>query len=467
MALHKNYKLLVCLLIPLFILALPTSVIPLPELTIIQHRIIAIFVLAALLWIFEPVPVFATSLLIITLELVLISSQGINAFVQESGPVPMGELIPYTHIFNAFSSPIIILFMGGFALAIAASKYELDNNLARVLLKPFGKRIPMIMLGIMLITAVFSMFMSNTATTVMMLAIVGPLIAAAPRSDLGMKGLILAIPVAANTGGIGTPIGTPPNAIALQYIPEGQVTFASWMSFGIPFVVVQLAIAWFILCKFYPSKTGVLELKLDGKFQKSPRAYIVYFTFALTILLWLSTAWHGMNSYVVAIIPLAIFTLTGVIGKEDLKLFNWDVLWLVAGGIAMGMALEESGLASKIATSIDFTALPTMAVIVVLSIICVVMANFMSNTATANLIMPIAAAVATSLSGLDGDGGITTLLVIVALSASLGMMLPVSTPPNALAYSTGFIETKDLIKVGGIIGGSGLTLLYVAMLILL
>jgi sodium-dependent dicarboxylate transporter 2/3/5 len=357
--------------------------------------------------------------------------------------------------------------MGGFALAIAASKFELDNNLARVLLKPFGKRIPMIMLGIMLITAVFSMFMSNTATTVMMLAIVGPLIAAAPKSDLGMKGLILAIPVAANTGGIGTPIGTPPNAIALQYIPEGQVTFASWMSFGIPFVVVQLAIAWFILCKFYPSKTGVLELKLDGKFQRSPRAYIVYFTFALTILLWLSTAWHGMNSYVVAIIPLAIFTLTGVISKEDLKLFNWDVLWLVAGGIAMGMALEESGLASKIATSIDFTALPTMAVIVVLSIICVVMANFMSNTATANLIMPIAAAVATSLSGLDGDGGITTLLVIVALSASLGMMLPVSTPPNALAYSTGFIETKDLIKVGGIIGGTGLALLYIAMMVLL
>jgi sodium-dependent dicarboxylate transporter 2/3/5 len=139
----------------------------------------------------------------------------------------------------------------------------------------------------------------------------------------------------------------------------------------------------------------------------------------------------------------------------------------VAGGIAMGMALEKSGLAAKIATSIDFASLPTLAVIVVLSIICVVMANFMSNTATANLIMPIAAAVATSLHGLDGDGGITTLLIIVALSASLGMMLPVSTPPNALAYSTGFIETKDLIKVGGIIGCTGLALLYIAMMVIL
>ncbi|WP_220719101.1 SLC13 family permease [Agarivorans litoreus] len=467
MALQKHFKLLVCFIVPLLILALPTSLIPLPELTVVQHRIIAIFVLAALLWIFEPVPVFATSLLIITLELVFISNQGISALMTDSGAAPMGELIPYTSIFNAFSSPIIILFMGGFALAIGASKFELDNNLARVLLRPFGKRIPMIMLGIMLITAVFSMFMSNTATTVMMLAIVGPLIAAAPRNDLGMKGLILAIPVAANTGGIGTPIGTPPNAIALQYIPEGQITFASWMAFGIPFVIIQLAIAWFLLCKLYPSKTGVLELNLKGHFQQSTRAYIVYATFALTILLWLSTAWHGMNSYVVAIIPLAVFTLTGVIGKDDLKLFNWDVLWLVAGGIAMGMALEKSGLAAKIATSIDFASLPTLAVIVVLSIICVVMANFMSNTATANLIMPIAAAVATSLHGLDGDGGITTLLIIVALSASLGMMLPVSTPPNALAYSTGFIETKDLIKVGGIIGCTGLALLYIAMMVIL
>ncbi|WP_432468918.1 SLC13 family permease [Agarivorans sp. Z349TD_8] len=463
----KNIKLVVCFIIPLIILALPTSLIPLPELTVVQHRIIAIFVLAALLWIFEPVPVFATSLLIITLELVLISNQGVSAFITDTGPSPMGDLLPYTSIFGAFSSPIIMLFMGGFSLAIAASKFELDNNLARVLLKPFGKRIPMIMLGIMLITAVFSMFMSNTATTVMMLAIVGPIIATAPRTDLGMKGLVLAIPVAANTGGIGTPIGTPPNAIALQYIPEGQITFASWMAFGIPFVVIQLAIAWVILCKLYPSKTGILELKLSGCFQRSARAYIVYSTFALTILLWLSTAWHGMNSYVVAIIPLAIFTLTGVIGKEDLKLFNWDVLWLVAGGIAMGMALEKSGLASKIATSIDFTSLPTLAVIVVLSLICVVMANFMSNTATANLIMPIAAAVATSLNGLDGDAGITTLLIIVALSASLGMMLPVSTPPNALAYSTGFIETKDLIKVGGIIGATGLSLLYIAMMLFL
>ncbi|RKF14515.1 SLC13/DASS family transporter [Alginatibacterium sediminis] len=453
--------------IPALLLMLPDSAIPLENLSVVEHRIIAIFVMAALLWVLEPVPVFATSILIITLLVVSVSTHGLSMLTTADNYQNLGQLLPYSAIFNSFSSPIIILFMGGFALAIAASKYELDSNLARVLLKPFGNKIPMIMLGIMLITAVFSMFMSNTATTVMMLAIVGPIIAAAPKDDIGLKGLVLSIPVAANTGGIGTPIGTPPNAIALQYIPEGQITFAEWMSFGIPFVVVQLAIAWVVLNYMYKSKTGTINLSMEGSFQHSPRAYVVYATFASTILLWLTTSIHGMNTYVVSIVPLAVFTLTGVITKADLKLINWDVLWLVAGGIAMGMALEKSGLAVKIAHSIDFTSLSTMLVIVALSLICITMANFMSNTATANLIMPIAAAVATSLDGLSGDGGITTLLVIVALSASLGMMLPVSTPPNALAYSTGMIQTKDLLKVGGIIGATGLILLYVAMMIIL
>ncbi len=457
--------LLLCLALPLGVALMPLESIPLEGLTLVEQRILAIFLMAALLWVFEPVPVFATSLLIISLQAITISDQGLNWFT--SARPDLGDLLPYTSIFGAFASPIIILFMGGFALAIAASKYQLDTNLARVLLRPFGNQIHHIMLGIMLITALFSMFMSNTATTVMMLAIVGPLVALTPRDDLGGKALILSIPVAANTGGIGTPIGTPPNAIALQYLPEGAISFVQWMMMGIPFVVVQLAIGWFLLRKMYPARENTLELKLEGKFLHSPRAYIVYVTFALTILLWLSTAWHGMNSYVVAIIPLTVFCLTGVIGKPELKLINWDVLWLVAGGIAMGSALDKSGLAAKLATSIDFSQMAPWLVIVALSLICYVMANFMSNTATANLLMPIAAALAASMDSLAGDGGLTTLLVVVAISASLGMVLPVSTPPNSLAYSSGLIQTKDLMRIGLQLGASGLSLLYMAMAVFL
>ncbi|TKF27722.1 SLC13/DASS family transporter [Vibrio kanaloae] len=460
-------KLLICFAIPLGVLLMPIDSIPIDDLTLIQHRLLAIFLLAALLWVLEPVPVFATSILIIALELVMISDKGLHLFRNPPSGHGLGDLIKYTDIFGAFSSPIIILFMGGFALAISASKYELDNNLARVLLKPFGTEPRFIMLGLMLITAVFSMFMSNTATTVMMLALLGPIVASAPKGDMGIKALVLCIPIAANTGGIATPIGTPPNAIALQYLTgENSIDFLSWMMMGLPFVIIQLTIAWFLLQKLFPSKQKNMVLKLNGQFQKSWRAIVVYITFAATIMLWMTTKLHGMNTYVVSIIPLAVFTLTGIMGKDELKLINWDVLWLVAGGIAIGIGLDKTGLAAALAHAIDYESLSPAAVVLTLSIVCWLMANFMSNTATANLLMPIAAAIGASMESLVAIGGLQGLLVVVAFSASLGMILPVSTPPNSLAYSTGLIESKDMAKMGVILGVIGLLLVYLALFII-
>ncbi|ERB63497.1 SLC13 family permease [Vibrio coralliilyticus OCN008] len=460
-------KLLICFGLPVAVLMMPIDTIPIADLTLIQHRLLAIFLLAALLWVLEPVPVFATSILIIALELIMISDKGLHLFRTPPAGHDLGELMKYTDIFSAFSSPIIILFMGGFALAIAASKYELDNNLARVLLRPFGHQPKFIMLGLMLITAVFSMFMSNTATTVMMLALLGPIVASAPKGDIGIKALVLCIPIAANTGGIATPIGTPPNAIALQYLTgENSIDFLSWMMMGLPFVIIQLTIAWFLLQKLFPSSQKTMTLKLDGQFQRNWRAMVVYATFAATILLWMTTKVHGMNTYVVSIIPLAVFTLTGIMGKAELKQINWDVLWLVAGGIAIGIGLDKTGLAAALAHAIDYEALSPVAVVITMSIVCWLMANFMSNTATANLLMPIAAAIGASMESLSSMGGLQGLLVVVAFSASLGMILPVSTPPNSLAYSTGLIESKDMAKTGVIIGVIGLIIVYIAALLL-
>ena len=162
-------KLLIAFGIPLFLLSVPTSLLPFDELSIIQHRLLAIFILAALLWILEPVPVFATSLLIITLELVMLSDQGLYSFRFVNDGLDPGTtiegLMHYNDIFAAFSSPIIVLFLGGFSLAIAANKYALDTNLANVLLKPFGTKPASIMLGLMMITAMFSMFMSSFVDT--------------------------------------------------------------------------------------------------------------------------------------------------------------------------------------------------------------------------------------------------------------------------------------------------------------
>jgi solute carrier family 13 (sodium-dependent dicarboxylate transporter), member 2/3/5 len=415
----------------------------------------------------EPIPIYATSLLIIALQLVLISDKGFILFREGGQPEILGTLLNHREIMAAFASPIIMLFLGGFFLAIAATKYRLDQNLARVMLKPFGTNPGVLMLGLMIITAIFSMFMSNTATTAMMLSILVPVLALFPPEDRGRTAFALAIPVAANIGGIGTPIGTPPNAIALKYlVGDDHISFGQWMGFGVPYVVVLLLIAWLLLRYLFP--VGIAEVKLDikGKFLMTTKALTVYGVFAGTILLWLTDFLHGMNAYVVALLPVALFSATGIINKEDLKKVGWDVLWLVAGGIALGSALDKTGLAQRVVANIPFDTFPVLVVIFSTTVLSLVMANFMSHTATANLLLPIVAALATSMQGLDEFGGSKLLLLSVTIAASLGMALPISTPPNALAHGTGAIKTQEMTKVGVILGGVGLLLSYVLLFVL-
>ena len=461
----KNIKILISIAIPVIVLLLPTSWIPIQSLSLVEHRLIAIFAMATLFWIFEPIPIYATSLVIILLELVMVSDKGIYFFRMTNEN--LGQLLSYKSIMATFASPIILLFLGGFFLAMAATKYRLDLNLARVLLKPFGKNPKFVMLGLMIITAVFSMFMSNTATTAMMLALLTPILSVFQREDRGKIAIVLAIPVAANIGGIGTPIGTPPNAIALKYLTgDMAIGFGQWMSFAVPYVIVFLLFAWMLLIKFYPAKTPQIELKIKGKFLKNWKAITVYSTFAITLLLWLFDFIHGMNSYIVALIPVAVFSVTGIINKEDLRLISWDVLWLVAGGIALGMGLEESGLSKHLIESIPFGAFSPYVIVLLTTFLTLLMANFMSHTATANLLLPIMAALGTSIMSLTPLGGAMMLILAVTMASSIAMALPISTPPNALAHATGLVETRHLAKIGIIIGVSGLFGIYLLMYIL-
>jgi len=170
-------KYIIPILIPFIILVMPLSAFPFEGLTIIQQRVIAIFLLAALCWVFEPIPIYATSVVIIVLQLLMLSDKGLIFLRFDHGQEHFGELLKYSDIMATFASPIIMLFLGGFFLAMAATKYRLDVNLARVLLKPFGQDPKFVMLGLMLITGIFSMFMSNTATTAMMLSILTPVLA--------------------------------------------------------------------------------------------------------------------------------------------------------------------------------------------------------------------------------------------------------------------------------------------------
>jgi len=462
---NKNLKFLITIGVPLLILLMPSSWIPIQSLSLVEHRLIAIFAMATLFWIFEPIPIYATSLVIILLELVMVSDKGL--YFLRGGSENLGQLLSYKSVMATFASPIILLFLGGFFLAMAATKYRLDLNLARVLLKPFGKNPKFVMLGLMIITAVFSMFMSNTATTAMMLALLTPILSVFQDGDRGKIAFVLAIPVAANIGGIGTPIGTPPNAIALKYL-TGDMTigFGQWMSFAVPFVIVFLFLAWVLLVKFFPAKTPEINLEIKGKFLKNWKAITVYSTFALTLLLWLVDFLHGMNSYIVALIPVTVFSVSGIINKEDLRLISWDVLWLVAGGIALGMGLEESGLSKHIIDSIPFGSFSPYFIVLLATVLTLLMANFMSHTATANLLLPIMAALGTSIMSLEPLGGTMMLILAVTMASSIAMALPISTPPNALAHATGLIETKHLAKMGIIIGVVGLFGIYLLMYIL-
>ena len=451
----KGIELIIILLVTLFLWNAPIDMFGIEGLTIVQQRIIAIFAFATLMWIFEVVPSWATSVAIIGLLLLFTSDSGIKFMVN---PDKVGTLLSYKAVMATFADPVIMLFIGGFILAIAATKTGLDAQLAKVLLKPFGTKSENVLLGFLLITGLFSMFVSNTATAAMMLTFLTPVFKQLPPEGKGRIAMALSIPVAANLGGMGTPIGTPPNTIALKYLndPEGlnlNLGFGEWMMFMFPLVIVLMFISWFLLKKMFPFTQKTVELKIEGEMKKDIRTYIVIVTFFLTVALWLLDTVTGINSYTVALIPFVVFSLTGVIDKRDLEEINWSVIWMVAGGFALGYALNASGLAANAVKSIPFGDFSPIFILIISGLICYGLSNFISNSATAALLMPILAFVC----GAMGDklapiGGTPTVLIGVAIAASSAMVLPISTPPNALAFATNLVQQKDMAKIGLIIG---------------
>ena len=351
-----------------------------------------------------------------------------------------------------------MLFIGGFILAIAATKTGLDVQLAKVLLKPFGTKSNMVLLGFLLITGLFSMFVSNTATAAMMLTFLTPVFRQLPPEGKGRVALALSIPGAANLGGMGTPIGTPPNTIAMKYLndPEGlnmNLGFGEWMMFMLPLVIVHLLIGWWLLKTLFPFSQKTIQLEIEGEMKKNAHSYIVIVTFFLTVALWLLDSVTGINSYTVAMIPFVVFALTGVITKRDLEQINWSVIWMVAGGFALGYGLNKSGLAENAVESIPFGTFSPIAILLISGLICYLLSNFISNSATAALLMPILSFVCAAMGDtLAPIGGTPTVLIGMAIAASSAMVLPISTPPNALAYATNLVQQKDMVRFGLILG---------------
>ncbi len=457
---------LIRILLPIFLflvaLLVPPETYHMPGLTVMEQRVIAIFILTAAYWILEPFPIHAVSVLAITLMLIMTSNRGM--FMFRGSEEAIGKPLNYVQILATFADPTIMLFTGGFFLAAAATKYRIDLNLARIILKPFGKSPGMIMLGLMLITAMFSLFMSNTATCAMMLTVLAPVLATLPPDDRIRAGLALSVPFAANIGGIGTPIGTPPNAIGLQFINRiTEISFAKWMLFGVPYVIVLLVFTWLILMWLFPPRTKEVSLVIEGEWMKGTKPNIAYAGFAVTVILWMLGGIHGMNSEAVAMIPIALYSCTGVITVADMKKISWDVLWLMSGGIALGLGMDRTGLLARLVENIPFGALSPYLVVAFAGLFALVLSTFMSNTGAANLLMPLMAALAVGLKGVDAIGGQISLMLTVSIACSLAMSLPISTPPNALAMATGTVQTKDMAKAGILVGIVGFLMIFVML----
>lgn len=474
----KIFKIALSAIVFFVLWFLPTSVIGLPNISVVEHRVIAIFGLALILWITEAIPSWTTSMLIVVLLLLTCSNSSLSCFINEgffvSGDTAptrienIGNLVSYKSIMAAFANPVIMLFIGGFVIAIVASKMGIDVQLARVMLSLFGKKSEFVLLGILLITGSFSMFISNTATAAMMLTFMAPVLRQMPADGKGKIALAMAIPIGANVGGIATPIGTPPNAIALGYMRDNlgmDISFMDWIMVMLPYTLILLVIAWVVLLLLFPFKQKTIELKIEGETKSGSQLVISYITIFATIFLWIFGKPFGLDTNVVAMIPVAVFAITGILTKNDVKNIDWDVLWLVSGGFALGVALKDTNIANDVVAAVPFASWSPLLVIVGASVICWICANIISHTATANLLIPVMTAVAIGMGeALDPMGGAFTLLMCVTLASSLGMILPISTPPNAIAYSTGLVSTKNMQITGIIMGIVGLVLGFVVLI---
>lgn len=407
---------------------------------------LAILLVAATLWITEAVPLFVTSFFVLVL-----STTWLAPTLQAEGWEGTAEAFA-----GAFASEIIVLFLGGFVLSAGLQKFHFDVQLTQWVLGRTGDQFTRFMLGVMLLTGICSMWLSNTATTALMLALLVPIVQRLHIRDRGRQALLLSVPFAANIGGVGSPIGSPPNAIALQYLRRQgeELPFDQWLLIGVPGSLVLILIAWRILLWTHPPLTK--QVSLGGRPEQlhwSPGTYVVGGGAILTILGWATGSWHGLPAATVAILPIVLYFGTQVLTLDDLRSLPWDVLLLMGGGLCLGVGISTSGLAAWMAGQLPLEGISPYALMIMSAGVACFLSAIMSNTAAANLLMPIAI-------GLASAGETRPLLLAIAFASSLAMPLPVSTPPNAMAFSQGGLTVRDLLIPGTIMTLVGLSVTF-------
>jgi len=442
------------------------------QFTVAGRATLAVMVWMAVWWLTEAIDISATALLPIAVFPIL----GIASIKETTAP---------------FASDIIFLFMGGFLLALSMQRWGLDKRIALLTLRIVGTRPPAVIAGFMFVTAVLSMWVSNTATAAMMLPIALSVIDVVLRQHTGASidehgglppegvagrnfalSLMLAIAYAASIGGIGTIIGSPPNGILVKFIKESygrDVSFVDWLSFGLPLVAIFLPIAWALITwVLYPIRIGRIEggralfanqLRALGPLKAGE--WVTFIVFMVTAISWITRPWlalwiPGLNDATIAIAAgLLVFVIpvrgesrsaswTGTLDWRTAVKLPWGILILFGGGLSLAAAVGANGVADFLGAQVAaFGGWPTVAIVIIVTAFVIFLTELTSNTATTATLVPILAALAPGL-------GVNPYMLIVpaTIAASCAFMMPVATPPNAIVFGSGFVTIPQMCKAG-------------------
>ncbi|UCF04351.1 MAG: SLC13/DASS family transporter [bacterium] len=454
-------------------------------------RVAAVAALMAVWWICESIPLAATALIPLV------------AF-------PLLKVVPCRTAASSYAAPEIFLFMGGFFIAIAMQRWNLHRRIALGIVRLVGVRGDRIILGFMLATAFLSMWISNTATTMMMLPIGLAVLMTLEEHTTGACGerffefktaLMLSIAYAANIGGIGTLIGTPPNIVFAAQVRTlfpraGEISFVKWMAVGLPLVAVFIPITWLVLTRLAlrgahivaGSGADAIEREHAALGPMSPGEKRTLVVFLATVAAWITRAditvgeftfrgWASLLSLgpfahdsTVAMAAAITLFLVPVDWRRGIFLLDWKsareipwgILILFGGGIALGKGFSESGLAAKIAGAMEMCGgAPIVLLIVLTALLVTFLTEITSNTAVATIFLPILAATAVGLSLHP-----FLLMIPAAISASCAFMLPVATPPNAIVFSSGAIPMTGMVRIGVMMNFIGIALVTLVVYLL-
>ncbi len=432
------------------------------------RRAVAIAVFAAVLWATEAIPLFAASLSVVGLEVLLLAQRGGGGGLASTGD------LSYTRFFEPFASSTVILFLGGFLLAAAVRKHGLDRAIASRLLRPFVDDSYRLVMAVILTTGFLSVWISNTATAAMMLAIVTPLARDQATPRRLASALVLAVAFGASIGGFMTPVSTPPNAITISQLRTigVDITFVEWVLMAAPLSVGMLVVTGLLLCALLrpPRRVGLTTLHpgeaagpdggLKEPDQLSWRAWATVVVILAAVVAWMSGPWHGVDDAAVALIAATLLAAVGVLDRRDVRSIDWDVLLLMWGGLALGNGLHVTGVLEYVGGLPLLRHAEGWALALMVIAGGMVFATFMSNTAAANILVPLAIALsmgspaavtgtaATPGAAAEDTAAAARLAVLAGLTVSFAVSMPISTPPNAMAYATGLVTSREMIRVG-------------------